>query len=136
MRSLRNLIHARPLLALLLVAMAVCVRALVPSGYMVSAGSKTITVGLCSGIADAATTQTITIPMQSGGDKMPAHRGKAEMPCAFASLAMGAMAGADAPLLAIALLFVLALGFLPLLPAAQPHNFHLRPPLRGPPAAV
>jgi hypothetical protein len=141
MRSFRNLILARPLLALVLVVMALCVKALVPSGYMVTAGSKTITVGLCSGIADAAITQTITIPMQSGpmqpgGGEMPAHKGKAEMPCAFASLALGAMAGADAPLLAIALLFVLALGFLPLLPCVQPQNFHLRPPLRGPPAAA
>jgi hypothetical protein len=134
MLSLRNLIHARPLLALLLMVMALCVKALVPSGYMVSTGSKTITVGLCSDIADAAT--TITIPMQSGGEQIPAHKGKAEMPCAFASLALGAMAGADAPLLALALLFVLALGFLPLLPAVRPQSFHLRPPLRGPPAAA
>jgi hypothetical protein len=136
MASFRILILDHRKIALVLLALALCVKALVPSGYMVTSGSKTITVTVCSGIADAATTQTITIPMQTGGEETPAHKSKAEMPCAFASLALGAMAGADAPLLAIALLFVLALGFLPLLPAARPQNFHLRPPLRGPPSAA
>jgi hypothetical protein len=136
MASFRILILDHRKLVLVLLALALCVKALVPSGYMVTAGSKTITVTVCSGIADAATTQTLTIPMRTGGEEMPAHKGKGDMPCAFASLAMGAMTGADAPLLAIALLFVLALGFLPLLSAVRPQSFHLRPPLRGPPAAV
>lgn len=134
MRPLRNLIHARPLLALLLVAMALCVKALVPSGYMVSAGSKTITVGLCTDGMGAPQTTTITIPMDRSAPAEPAHKGKADSPCAFSALSMGAIGGTDAALLAVALAFILLLGtsFAPQLWTQSGVRWH--PPLRGPPS--
>lgn len=136
MRSLRNLIHARPLLAMLLVAMALCMKALVPSGYMVLAGSKTITVGLCADGMGAPKTTTITIPMDPSAPAEPAHKGKADSPCAFSALSMAAAGGADASLRAVALAFILLLGtaFVPQFYAQSGVRWH--PPLRGPPVRI
>ncbi len=133
MRSLRNLIHARPVLALLLVAMALCMKALVPSGYMVFAGSKTITVGICSDAMGAPQSMTITIPMDPSPAAEPAHKGKADSPCAFSALSMGAIGGADAPLLALALAFVLALGLFTFPALRRTSALRLRPPSQAPP---
>ena len=134
MRSLRNLIHTRPIFALLILAMTLCVKALVPSGYMISGGSKTITVGLCTDGMGAPQTTTITIPMDPSAPSEPAHKGKADSPCAFSALSMSAIGGADAALLAVALAFILLLGtaFVPQLFAKSGVRWH--PPLRGPPS--
>lgn len=136
MRSLRNLFHARPMFALLLVAIALCVKALVPSGYMIFAGSKTITVGLCTDGMGAPQTTTITIPMDPFAPAEPAHKGKTDSPCAFSALSMAAAGGADAALLADALAYILLLGaaFVPQLFAKSGVRWH--PPLRGPPSRV
>jgi hypothetical protein len=134
MRSLRRLIHAQPAIALIILAMALCVKALVPTGYMISAGSKTITVGLCTDGMGGPQTKTITIPMDPSAPVDPTHKSKADSPCAFSALSMGAMGGADAPLLALALAFILLLGtvFVPQFFAQSSVRWH--PPLRGPPS--
>ncbi|NJS13998.1 MAG: hypothetical protein HC788_04500 [Sphingopyxis sp.] len=133
MRLLRNLIHARPILALLMVAMALCMKALVPSGYMVSAGSKTFTVGLCTDGMGLAQTTTITVPMDRAAPAEPSHKGKTDGVCAFSALSMAAMGGADAALLAVALLFILMSGaaFVPQFVAQRGLRWH--PPMRAPP---
>lgn len=136
MRSLRDLIHTRPFLALMLVVMALCVKALVPTGYMVSASSKTITVGLCTDGMGTAKTTTITIPMDPSAPAGPAHTGKSDSPCAFSALSMGAIGGTDAALLAVALAFILLLGtsFVPQFFEQSGVRWH--PPLRGPPQRI
>ena len=136
MRSLRDLIHTRPFLALMLVVMALCVKALVPTGYMVSASSKTITVGLCTDGMGTAKTTTITIPMDPSAPAEPAHKGKSDSPCAFSALSMGAIGGTDAALLAVALAFILLLGtsFVPQFFEQSGVRWH--PPLRGPPQRI
>ena len=136
MYSLRNLINARPLVALLLVATALCMKALVPSGYMVSAGSKTITVGLCADGMGAAKTTTITIPMDPSAPAEPEHKGKSDSSCAFSALSMGAIGATDAALLAVALAFILLLGtaFVPQFFAQS--GVRWNPPLRGPPQRI
>jgi hypothetical protein len=68
-------------------------------------------------------------PSQSGSDS---HDGKGQ--CAFSPLSFAAMGGADAPLLAIALAFILAIGFAATPPLRLAPIAGLRPPLRGPPA--
>jgi hypothetical protein len=136
MRSLRNLIHTRPLLALLLVAVALCMKALVPSGYMVFAGSKTITVGICADGMGAPQTTTIAIPMDPSSPAEPTHKGKADSPCAFSALSMGAMGGADAPLLALALAFVLALELFTSPALRRTSPLRLRPPSQAPPLLI
>jgi hypothetical protein len=135
-RLLRNLIYARRLLAIALLAMALCVKALVPSGYMVSASGKTITVGLCTDGIGAAKSMTITIPMDPSAPGNPTHKGKADSPCAFSAVSMAATGGADAPLLALALAFVLALGIFADPAPARAAAFRILPPSQGPPVSA
>jgi len=67
-----------------------------------------------------------------GNDAGLGHDGKGQ--CAFSPLAFAALGGADAPLLAIALAFILAFGFASTPPLRLARIAGLRPPLRGPPA--
>ena len=136
MRSLRNLIHARPVFAMFILAMTLCVKALVPSGYMISGGSKTITVGICTDGMGAPQTKTITILLDPSVPAEPAHKGKADSPCAFSALSMGALGGADAPLLALALAFILLLGTVHVPQFFAQRGVRWHPPLRGPPSLI
>lgn len=135
MGNLRAFLHGHRMLAILLVAMALCVKALVPQGYMVGGASKTFTVQLC---LDGITHKTValTIPMDGKSHDDGQSQGKDGGHCAFSSLTMGALGGADTPLLALALAFILALGFAPTTPVLRGRPHFLRPPLRGPPAAL
>lgn len=124
--------HAR--LAALLLALALAMRALVPAGYMIDSRTDFLTVTICSGV-DQHSTIKIPFERKSGSGE---HQGKAQgdSPCVFSALGMAALGGADAPLLAIALAFVLALGFAPIrLPLLQRAR-HLLPPAHGPPALI
>jgi hypothetical protein len=135
MHALRSMLMKRRQLALVLILLAIAMKALLPGGYMISGSAKTFTISICSGTDGARTTAEITIPA-----KAPTHQeeaqGKADSQCPFSSLSMAALGGADAPLLALALAFILALGFLPApsLPFRPAH--YLLPPLRGPPATA
>lgn len=128
MHSLRAyfLSHAR--VAALLVALALCMKALIPAGYMLGGESKTITVQICADSLGAKITKQIDVGTKDHG------KSKADMPCAFTALTHGVLGGADPIQLALALLFILTLGFAPLLPAGVKRVHYLRPPLRGPPA--
>lgn len=137
MSALRALIRDHRTLALVLAMLALCVKMAVPQGYMLaSSGQKFLTVQLCFDGTEHRTA-TIAIPMKGkaeGGDKSGTT--KPDSSCAFTSLAMGSLGGADAPLLAIALAFILALGFAPVAPILRSRASRLRPPLRGPPALI
>lgn len=136
MYSLRALIHHHRRLALLLILCALCVKALVPAGYMVGPSAKTLTVSICADGAGAMLTKQIEIPMENGSHGSDKSHGKADGTCAFSALAMAGMGGADANLLALALAFILVLGFASTTVARASRLPHLRPPLRGPPAAA
>lgn len=136
MRLFRNLIHARRHLALLLVMMTLSMKVLVPSGYMLSAGSKTITIGLCTGTMGVPQTTTITIPMDPSAPAKPAHTGKTDGACAFSVLSMGAMGGADMATLAVALAFILLLCTAFIRQPVVQKMGYWHPPLRGPPSRV
>lgn len=142
MTALRRHLLAHRRLAAWLVAAALLMRMLIPTGYMLAvAPGGGVTIELCSGYAPAA-------PMtMHGGDHAGAHgtghdgsetpeHGAKEIPCAFAGVATAALAATDALLLVAALFFILAAAFrLPIrLPAAAPP--FLRPPSRGPPATA
>lgn len=136
MHRVRALIRTHRRLALLLVLCALLVKALVPAGYMIGGDTKLLTVQICDDGLGATMTRQIAIPMESGPHDQQGGQSKADGSCAFSSLAMGGVAGTDAALLAVALAFILVLGFAPVtLPRAFRHP-HLRPPLRGPPAAA
>ena len=133
MFALRLLLRTHYRLAMLLVVAALLVKAVVPVGYMVGQSSKTFTVKICADGSGEMQSRAITVPIKPGShDSQDAARsGKA---CAYSATSMAALGGADVLLLAIALLFILALGFAPIKPIQLQQTYHLRPPLRGPPA--
>lgn len=135
--ALRRIVYRHRWLAALLVAVSLALKVLVPAGFMpVVAKNGTITVQICSGTAMGPMTMETAIPglPPKHDDRAPAS--KAEMPCAFAGLAMPMLAGTDAQLLALALAFVMALAIYFVAIPPLRHETHLRPPLRGPPTTA
>lgn len=129
---MRAFIRERTWLALWLVVAALAMKALVPGGYMLAAQGKVITVQLCDDTGSGHLTAQMVIPMKPGTSQGAADHAKGA--CPYSSLSHASLGGADPVLLALALAFILLLGFLPL-PARPPSRVaHLRPPLRGPPS--
>lgn len=128
---LRHHILAHRRWAATLIALALLMKLLVPAGFMPTASAGMVTIELCTG----AGAQTMTIPGGNDHDKQGGH-GKAESPCVFAGLGAPSLAAADPILVAIAIAFIIATVFrLAVAPTAL-SVAHLRPPLRGPPAAI
>lgn len=134
MLSLRAFFMRHRALAVLLVMAALCLKIVVPTGFMIGQNSKVLTIQLCHDGLGEVITKQLVIPMKDGGSDSSGKQGKGE--CPFASLSMASMTGADPALLALALAFILALGFAPARITLPKRVFHLRPPLRGPPAFV
>ena len=88
MNALRTLLHRRHALAMLVIVVALAVKAIVPAGYMLGepSGTRTITVMLCAD--QNASAMKIVLPTgdtsQSHGDT--SHKAK-DSPCAFGALA-------------------------------------------------
>ncbi|MFZ5748749.1 MAG: DUF2946 family protein [Pseudomonadota bacterium] len=136
MQSLRALIREHRQLALALLVLAFCIKAVIPSGFMVSASPDTVlTVTICSDATDDLKTMQMVIP---GKDQGRGHSDSAKKGehCAFSSLAKVAVGGADGILLALAFAFILVLGLAPMQRLPFRQWFNLRPPLRGPPAVA
>lgn len=134
MNRLRAFFMRRRALALLVVMAALCMKIVVPTGFMIGQNSKVLTVQLCTDGLGHAVTAKIVIPMKGEPGDSSGKQGKAE--CPFASLSMASMSGTDPALLALALAFILALGFAPAQTSHPKRVSYLRPPLRGPPALV
>jgi len=117
-------------LAALLIALALCMKALIPAGYMLGGDARTITVQICADSLGHVITKQIAVGHKDHGS----DKAKADSPCAFTALGHGMLGGADPIQLALALLFILTLAFAPLLRARARRIAYLRPPLRGPPA--
>jgi hypothetical protein len=130
MDSLRAFFRDHRRLAALVVAVALAMKALVPGGYMLAPQGKVLTIAICADASGGQLTRQIVLPT----DGKSGEHAKAENTCPYAALGMAALTGADAPLLALALAFILALGFAPVRPAFRASPSFLRPPLRGPPA--
>lgn len=132
MSTVRALIRDYRALALLLLGCALMVKAVIPQGYMVGGAQQHLTVQLC---LDGITHKSILVAIPGkGSDTGDNKSGKsANEHCAFTSLSMGALGGADAPLIALALLFIIAAGFAPLYRVLEGRTGQVRPPLRGPP---
>ncbi len=134
MLRLRILIRQQRMLAMLIVAATLCVKAIVPTGYMVGSSSTMfLTVLICNDGTGLHKTATIAVEKESAPTEKSGGHGKADTPCPFTALTMVSLGGADAPLLALALAFILALGFAGTLPSLSQRPSYLRPPLRGPP---
>ncbi len=134
MGSLRTLLGHHRLLAALLLALALAMKALVPAGTMPAPSARLLTVSICADMSGGAMVRQIAIPMSGKPADSRSTQGKGEATCPYASaLGMAALGGADAPLLALALAFIVALVLLTSRAAPPSTRFHLRPPLRGPP---
>lgn len=133
MSLIRALILNHRKLVLLLLALALCVKALVPAGFMVERNAMVLTISICADGLGAPTTQQMVIPMKPDAASHGGDHGKRDGSCAFTSLGAGALAAADASLLAIALLFILALGFVAVAQRQFITPVRLLPPAQGPP---
>ncbi len=121
-------------LALLLVAVALAMKAVVPTGFMVTPSNGTVMVSICSGQGQQMVAMELGAGVVDHGDHQ--DNKKADHPCAFSSLNMAGATGTDIALLALAIAYMLSLGFLPLAPRQQRAPARLRPPLRAPPFLV
>ncbi len=128
MTLLRAFSRRHAALAMLVLALALGVRALVPAGYMAGSSASGITIELCSGVAGKTIVQAL--PGTSSHDH---GKAQADAPCSFAALGIGSVDTVDPFLLAIAIAFVLAAGLRFIAAAPRSHGGQLRPPLRGPP---
>lgn len=145
MHGIRAFCLANRRLAAFAVALALCMKVLLPAGFMLSSSfdgssDKVLTLTVCHSGSEAPAVANVTVPLEGkaqGKDLQGKDlQGKADGHCPYSSLSMTALGGASAPLLAIALAVILALGLSPArnLPFGQ--IAHLRPPLRGPPLSV
>lgn len=130
MNAVRALLFDYRRLALGLVVVALLIKALIPAGYMLSdRAGHILTITICGDASGQSLTKQIEVPSQGKSD-----HANAEATCAWGLLAMAALSGADVLLLAAALAFILALGFMASRPVLPVRRGRLRPPLRGPPA--
>ena len=143
MQPFRHLLAQRHLAALLLAA-ALLLKLVVPTGYMIASDHGRLSIIVCPGMTpqpapmamtgmDHGMAHNMAMPHDPG---KPAEHGKAEMPCAFAGLSAQALGAADIVLLAIALAVVAAMA-LRGRPTVAPRDApRLRPPSRGPPLSA
>lgn len=134
MHSLRALIRDHRHLAMLLIALALCIRAMIPAGYMIATAPDTVlTVAVCADASGEARTMKIAVPGKAGHAGEAGQDAKKHSACAFASHAKAAAGGADPVLLALAFAFILAIGLARVTRPPFRRILGLRPPLRGPP---
>ena len=135
MQHLRALIRGHRHLAIALVMLAFCIKAIMPAGFMVSPSSDTVlTISICSETTGTLKTVRMAIPAKDDAGK---HADQAkDSHCAFAGLGKVSTGAVDAVLLAIAFAFILAIAFAPAPRAPARRTPHFMPPLRGPPAAA
>lgn len=130
----RTLLHTHARLAMLLVIMALLVKAVLPAGYMLAPTSKSFTVAICTDGSGKMQTRTVTVPVQNGEHGGKVDHAQSGKGCAYSALSNASTAGADVPLLVLALTFLLLIGLAPAPRLSLAIAHHLRPPLRGPPA--
>ena len=137
MSLLRAFLLRHRAIALLAIAAALCLKAMVPAGYMLDAAASTITVRLCNDASGTAAPAAIAIPVKPGSSEHADERAqKAATECPYGALTLAALGGTAPALLALALAFILARGFAPVQAARPTRRAYLRPPLRAPPARV
>lgn len=136
MGSIRTFFGNHRQLAAVLVALALAMKALLPTGYMIGSQPQGITIAVCTDAAGKHETKQIVIPQAGKPAGTTPDHGKGDGTCPYSALAMASISGADTALLAIALALILALGFAPAPELRLPRVSYFLPPLRGPPARV
>lgn len=115
----------------LLLACALALKLLIPAGYMPAPGQ--LAIQLCTGEG------VRTVLIERDGQRIPdgqPHQASAAMPCAYAGLAAPLLSATPPPLLAIAILFVLASGVRPASVPSRRRTVPPRPPGRAPPISI
>lgn len=134
MKSVRRLLAQRHFAALLC-AIALLLKLLVPTGYMIATDHGQIAITICSGVAS----EPMSMAMPGMRGEMPDHgakdHGKTEMPCPFSGLSAASLGAVDPIQLAALVAFILVAGLFPVMLPTLARRIYLRPPLRGPPAA-
>jgi hypothetical protein len=118
-----------PIVVMLFLALAM--KALMPAGMMFAVQDRHITVIVCADGLSEHRTLDLVVPM----DQAPAGKKStgSDAPCPYAGLGMAGLPGADAILLASALGYILVRSIIASpAPRLEPVR-QLRPPLRGPP---
>ena len=136
MQPLRAFLDQRRCFAVAIVVLALCIKAVMPAGYMVSSSpDKVLTITICSDVSQGFKQLQVAIPVKPAGSDHAKAATKGEH-CAFAGLGHVAIGGADGFLLALAFAFILVLGLAPAPRLSISEVAYLRPPLRGPPTAA
>lgn len=133
MRTLRQFFRDRPAFAAVLLAAALCLKIVLPAGYMPSSSGGEQIVALCSSSASAGATVKIHIPGRSGDDDA---FGSARHSCAFAPLAALALDPVPPAIILAALLFVFIAAILRMPLELAAVGAQIRPPSQGPPSFI
>jgi len=133
MADFRAFLRTHRRLAAALLALALCMKVLVPAGFMVGQNSTVLTIEICADASGGHVTTQIVVPHAGKHGETQGEAGKSSAACPYAGLSMAGLSGADPVLLALALTFILAIGFAPIRIAPPRRILHIRPPLRGPP---
>lgn len=130
MGRLRAYLREHYRLAMVLVALALVIKAVVPTGYMIGSQGKALTILVCGDVSGDHLTKQITVPGKAES------QAKTSETCPYASLSFASL-DADLPVfVALAIAFLLLLGFAPVRIPKLASLTHIRPPLRGPPALI
>ncbi len=133
---MRALIRRYRYFAVVLLVLAFFAKAAIPAGYMAAASpDRIMTVSICADASGGMRQMQMVIPGEADGSGA-GKSAKTESQCAFSALSHAALGGADAVLLVLAFAFILILGLAPDSRFPFRPFAHLRPPLRGPPAAI
>ena len=135
MRTFRTFLRDHRWLAMLLIALALCVKALVPAGFMIGQQANAFAIEICNGQGTHLVSQIVIPQSQKHGDGR-SDTGKSDSQCPYSALSLASLGGADPILLTLALLFSLTLGFKPTPLPERSQILYLRPPVRGPPLRV
>jgi len=131
MHRFRALVLKHRGFAALVLALALCLKLVVPTGMMLDSGPHQVTVRICSEQMGLA-----SIALPTSGKAHHQGDGKADSMCPYSVLGHATLGGADPVLLALAIAFILALGFLAVAPVRRARFAHVLPPACGPPALV
>ena len=130
---MRAIIPKQRSLLMVIFALALLVRAVIPAGFMVSPSSLKLTVQICADGAPGQTSIQVEVPLSKGGQRDKSDHGQKSGPCAFSALSMASMAQDHRPLSIVALATIIATIITNGAPHLQQQAHHPRPPLRGPP---
>jgi hypothetical protein len=130
---MRAIIPKQRSLLMVIFALALLVRAVIPAGFMVSPSSLKLTVQICADGAPGQTSIQVEVPLSKGGQRDNSDHGQKSEPCAFSALSMASMAGDHSTLLNVALAVIVGTIVTNGATHLRRKTRHLRPPLRGPP---